>query len=119
MPVIDAIANALGTTSSRLINGSVETGKPLEKERSQYLQTVGAKIRLLRNQRGLSLDALARLSGYETENARSAMHKIESGNVDLPLTRLMAIAIALDVTPQYLAGWYAEEEDSRYEDDLR
>ena len=76
-----------------------------------YLWATGEKIRFIRMRRGMSLDTLARLSGYSSENARSAMQKIEMGKVDLTLTRCIAIANALDVTPEYLAGWSSEDEE--------
>ena len=40
---------------------------------------------------------------------RSAVHKIEIGGVDLPISKVQKFADALCVSPAYLMGW---EEDS-------
>lgn len=44
---------------------------------------------------------LAKMVGYE----HSMVAKIESGKVDLPLSKIFALAAALRTTPAYLTGW--------------
>lgn len=57
------------------------------------------RIRQLRIANGLTLEKLARAVGYSD---KSMMGHIEHGKVDLPLSRVAAIAQALHTTPQEL-----------------
>ena len=57
------------------------------------------RIRQLRIANGLTQDELARAVGYSD---KSMMGHIEHGKVDLPLSRVAAIAQALHTTPQEL-----------------
>lgn len=57
------------------------------------------RIRQLRIANGLTLEELARAVGY---TGRSMMSRIELGKVDLPLSRVAAIAQALHTTPKEL-----------------
>lgn len=59
-------------------------------------------IKRLREEKGMSQDELAELTGY---TSRSSIAKIEKGAVDLPQTKIIAFAKALGVTPSYLMGW--------------
>ena len=59
------------------------------------------RIKQVRNERNLSQEELANMSGYTD---RSSIAKIESGNVDLTISKLKAIAKALQVSPGYLLG---------------
>lgn len=110
-PVIKAIERAVGAHLLAPDDSSSDQ-EAINDLKKGYLWATGEKIRFIRMRRGMSLDALARLSGYSSENARSAMQKIEMGKVDLTLTRCIAIANALEVTPAYLAGWTHEEEET-------
>lgn len=58
-------------------------------------------IKALREQQGLSQQALAERAGYKD---RSSIAKIEAGLVDLPQSKIAAFAKALNVTPAYLMG---------------
>lgn len=58
-------------------------------------------IKALREQQGLSQEALAERIGYKD---RSTIAKIEAGLVDLSQSKIAAFAKALDVTPAYLMG---------------
>lgn len=60
------------------------------------------KIRALREQQGLSQEALAHKVGYTD---RSSIAKIEAGQVSLSATKMARLAQALGVEPGYLAGW--------------
>lgn len=66
------------------------------------MDTVYERIRNTRIRKGMSQDELARLCGY---THRSAIHKIEIGGIDLPLSKVEKFAEALNVTPSYLMGW--------------
>lgn len=60
------------------------------------------KIRRLREDRGLSQEALARKTGYTD---RSSIAKIEKGQVSLSADKILLFAQALGTTPGYLTGW--------------
>lgn len=60
------------------------------------------KIKALREERGLSQEALAQKTGYTD---RSSIAKIEKGLVSLSAAKIDLIAKALGVTPGYLTGW--------------
>ena len=63
--------------------------------------TTYEKIKALRQQKRLSQDELARLTGY---NDRSSIAKIEAGKVDLSESKIISFARALDVSPSFLMG---------------
>lgn len=62
-------------------------------------------IKRLREERGLSQEALARLTGYTD---RSSITKIEKGQVDLQQSKIELFAKALGTTSRALAGWDEE-----------
>lgn len=59
-------------------------------------------IKRLREQRGMSQEALALKTGYKD---RSSIAKIESGHVDLSQSKIAIFASVLGVTPAQLMGW--------------
>lgn len=59
-------------------------------------------IKRLREERGLSQDALAKLTGYTD---RSSITKIEKGQVDLQQSKIELFAKALGTTSRELVGW--------------
>lgn len=59
-------------------------------------------IKKLREEKGMSQDELAELTGY---TSRSSIAKIEKGLVDLQQSKILAFAKALGVTPSELMGW--------------
>ena len=63
------------------------------------------RIRALREERGMSQEALARAAGYTD---RSSIAKIEKGQVSLSAAKIDLLAKALGVTPGYLTGWGGE-----------
>ena len=75
--------------------------------------TIYDRIRILRENRGMSQIDLAKKAGY---SSRQMISRIESGIVDLPLSKVELIADALNVSPVYLAGYSEEQEmlDSYY-----
>lgn len=62
----------------------------------------GIKVKERRLELGMSQLELAQKIGYKD---KSSVAKIESGNRDLPRSKIVEIATALSVTPQYLLGW--------------
>lgn len=64
--------------------------------------TIYDRIRMLRMNKGMSQDELAKRCGYE---GRSMISRVESGRVDLPLSKVDLFAKALGVSPAYLAGY--------------
>lgn len=59
-------------------------------------------IKKLREEKGLSQDALAKLTGYTD---RSSIAKIEKGLVDLQQSKIELFANALGTTSRELVGW--------------
>lgn len=59
-------------------------------------------IKRLRDERGMSQDKLAELTGY---TSRSSIAKIEKGLVDLSISKIIVFAKALGVTPNQLIGF--------------
>lgn len=60
--------------------------------------TTGNKIRMIRQQKGMTLDDLAKLIG----TTRQTISKYERDLIDMPNTKLIQIANALRVAPSYL-----------------
>lgn len=76
--------------------------------------TIYERIRMLRTDRGMSQDELAKRCGYAD---RSMITKIEAGKVDLTISKVELIAYVLGVDPAYLAGYseWQENQDSALE----
>ncbi|MCC7536921.1 MAG: helix-turn-helix transcriptional regulator [Deltaproteobacteria bacterium] len=72
--------------------------KARAKPEDDYIRQVGATIRDLRVERGLQQEQLGARAGI----AGSRISEIERGIVDTSLTRLRAIASALDIPPSQL-----------------
>ena len=70
---------------------------------------INDRIRMLRENRNMSQAELAERAGYST---RQMISRIEAGLVDLPLSKVEALAYALGVDPAYLAG-YSEWQDNQ------
>ena len=68
---------------------------------------LGARIRAARKKKKMTQDDLARLVNTTKQN----IYKYETGiTTNIPLDRLEAIALALDVDPAELTGWIEQEE---------
>lgn len=72
----------------------------IDKEKFQI--ALGSVIRNLREELNMTQDELAGKCGYTSENKRSTINKIESGKSDLPATKIVAIAKALNINPAEL-----------------
>ena len=71
------------------------------------LEEIGNRIKSLREEKGISQDELAKLTGY---TSRSSINKIELGKTNLSQSRITKIANALGVTPAYIMGWNHEDD---------
>lgn len=63
---------------------------------------IGENIKKRREELGMSQAELAKLMSYKS---RSSINKIESGENDLPQSKIEAFAAALNTTPAALMGW--------------
>ena len=63
---------------------------------------IGENIRAMRKKRGLSQTQLAIKLGYKS---KSSIAKIETGNGDVPRSKLPQFAEALNCSISYLTGW--------------
>lgn len=70
--------------------------------KEETLKALGKAIKKLREEKGMTLDELAKRSGYDSASSRSTMQKIEAGKNDVPTSKLKAIALALDTAPSEL-----------------
>lgn len=66
------------------------------------------RIRSRRKELKMSQEDLASLVGYTD---RSIISRIEKGLIDLTESKIMAIAKALDITPEILVGWEDNKEE--------
>ena len=60
------------------------------------------RIRARREELGISQEELAKRLGYKS---RSSINKIEKGENDIPQSKIVAFAQALQTTPERLMGW--------------
>lgn len=71
--------------------------------------STGDKIRMLRENRGITQEDLAKKVGYKS---RSSIAKIETGDSDPSQRMLLKIATALDVSPAELLDESTEEPEN-------
>ena len=69
--------------------------------------TIGQKIRMRRQEMGLSLRELSERVGYGNH---STVQRIEHDKVDLPQSKVVKFAEVLGVSVSYLMGWEEEIE---------
>lgn len=67
-------------------------------KKKDFLKILGNNIKKYRDDKGLSQEALANLCGWNTDNARSTISKIEKGTNDVPTSKLKIIAEKLGVS---------------------
>lgn len=73
--------------------------------------TIGERIKLRREELGMTQEELAKLCGYKS---RSSINKIELSR-DLPLKKVKQMADALQTTPSDLMGWVEEMEELQHQ----
>ncbi len=69
---------------------------------------IAEKIKEMRKEQGWSQQELADRMGY----SKSAISRIEGGEIDLPQSRIAQFARVLGTTPGHLLGWDVEPEDA-------
>lgn len=77
--------------------------------------SIGTKIKLRREELGLSQDELAVKMGYKS---RSSINKIENGTNDIPQSKVVAFANALNTTVAYLMDWQEETDFKKLPNNL-
>lgn len=70
--------------------------------------SIGERIKARRIEMGLTQSELAKKLGYTD---RASVSRVESGQIDLPQSRIVKFAEALRVSPSYIMGWDQEPED--------
>lgn len=70
-------------------------------DKSFFLKTIGDRIKVRREELGMTQGELAQKVGY---TSHSSIAKVESGTIDLPQSKIEAIAKALQTSPAYLLG---------------
>ena len=74
--------------------------------------TLGEKVRLKREELGLSQEELAEKMNYKS---KTSIHKIEQDITDLPLSKVKELANVLKTTSAYLMGWDTIESKTYFE----
>lgn len=69
---------------------------------------IGEKIKEKREKMNLSQEQLAEKLGYKS---KTSIHKVEQGMTDLPQSKIVEFAKALNTTPAYLMGWTDEKNE--------
>lgn len=67
------------------------------------------RIRQRREEPDMSQDELAKKLGYKS---RSSINKIEKGENDIPQSKIVAFAEALNTSPEYLMGWDSDDKNN-------
>lgn len=75
------------------------------KTKEEMLKEFGNRVKLLRKQKGMTMEELALAAGYTN---RSSIATIEAGKRDISNSKVIAIANALGVSPYFLT--FGEEE---------
>jgi len=63
---------------------------------------IGKNIMARRKELGMTQEELAKKMGYKS---KSTINKIENGTNDIPQSKVVKFAEALETTPAYLMGW--------------
>ena len=69
--------------------------------------TLGEKVKLKREELGLSQEELAEKMNYKS---KTSIHKIEQDITDLPLSKVKELANVLKTSSAYLMGWEDEKD---------
>ena len=82
-------------------------------QNEEFLAEFGARIKQLRTLKGWTQKELARRSGYNSGSSNSTINKIESGKLDLSISRLMDFSRIFGVSAAYLLGEGSGEEEAK------
>ena len=74
---------------------------------------IGERIKLRREELGMSQDELAKKVGY---TSRSSVAKVETNANGMVQSKVVAFAKALQTTPAYLMGWVEDEQKEKKND---
>lgn len=74
----------------------------IQRKRGEIMSILGKRIKQLRTELKWSQRELAERVGYKNH---SAITRIESGECDLPQSKIREFADVLGVSPSYLMGW--------------
>ncbi len=75
----------------------------------EYLKKFGERVKMFRQQKGISQEELANALGYTTANARGTAYKIEQGKIDLSAAKIKQLAQILGISIAELMNWAEEE----------
>ena len=74
------------------------------------MSELSTRLRLRREELGLSQEELAQRMGYRS---KSSITKLEKGINDIPQSKVEELAAALQTTPAYLMGWEEQPEPKK------
>ena len=78
-------------------------GEYMENNSSEkFLKSLGKRVKDRRIAMGMSQEDLARKCDYA---ARSSINRLEQGLLDIPHSKIIAVANALGVSPFWVMGW--------------
>ena len=80
-------------------------------KKTDEMKAFGLRVRKLRTEKNMTLQELADKSGY---TSRASINKVENGEVDVPTSKVKAIADALGVSPKVLMGLDEEPSEAYY-----
>lgn len=80
--------------------------------------TIGKRIRDLRNKKGMTQEELARAVGYNSPGSKSTISRIESGRSDISQSQVRLFADALDVSVTELLNLDEAEPVARTPDEI-
>lgn len=83
------------------------------KNQGGIIMTLGERVKLKREELGLSQEELAEKMKYKS---KTSIHKIEQGITDLPLSKVSELAKVLGVTSSYLMGWEEKTQPKKQEE---
>ena len=74
----------------------------MNEEKKRFMLAMGNRVRLQREAIGLSQEELAHKLGYK---GKSSISYIESGENEIPQSKMRSFSEALDTSIEYLMGW--------------
>lgn len=77
----------------------------MNEQMDKFKADLGARIREKRVAAGMTQAELALAVGYDDDNGKSMISKIENGKVEPPISKLFTFAAALETDVVYLMGW--------------
>ena len=79
------------------------------------MTNIGNNIKRRRIELQMTQEDLAKKMGYKS---KSTINKIELGKNDIPQSKIVNFAKALDTTPSYLMGWEQEQKKNDIQTDI-